>query len=146
MTAITWPKIWIGSVTDESVGMKATIFRSIEDLLNASIEPSKYGSDVEEIHFVLIAVKPGNPNHPDDMKYDKKEKSVTIWKNLDLKTVLDAEEKHLTQLASNKIIEAINQIPKLNIQDLDIESLKDDITKLLNNRNTNPLGTNGLLN
>ncbi len=105
----------------------------IQSALN-EIDLSKYGSGVQRIHFIYVAVQPSNTLHPNDASYDPTEKKVKMELNLPFDRVQNAIKSDLLDTMARLFIVSIDLYEKWEIEDFDSVKLKNDLTTLFKSK------------
>lgn len=76
-------------------------------------------------------VKPTNKLHPDDTKYARRQRRLTIWRNIDYQQALAASEDEFIQMVALKFLDAILEIPDFGIRSFDHLAFHRDVSQLL---------------
>ena len=105
----------------------------IQSALN-EIDLSKYGSGVQKIHFIYVAVQPSNPLHPNDASYDPEEKKVTMELNLPFDHVQNSNKRDLLDTMARLFIVSIDLYEKWEIDDFNLVRFKKDLNVLFESK------------
>lgn len=116
-------------VVDGAVGMKLPVV-ALEDLLNEHINLSDYGTGIQKIFFIFIAVSPKNKIHKSHVIHTESEAHVEIALKLDYEKVLEAEGDELMSLLQVLFLNGINLCQQSNLADFKWDQLFADTKEL----------------
>jgi len=120
--------IEITSVTDKAVGLKLPVV-ALEDLLNESITLNNYGTGVQKIFIVFIAVPPTNTIHEEHIIYTEAELHLEIAVRLDYMAVLEADSEACLLMIKENLIDRLSSIEEIYSKNFDRKRLIEAITK-----------------
>jgi len=121
--------IEITSVTDKAVGLKLPVV-ALEDLLNESITLGDYGTGVQKVFIVFIAVPPTNTIHEEHIIYTETELHLEIAVRLDYKTVLEADSEASMLMMKNYLLDRLSSRRKHHSTNFNWKGLVEAIAKL----------------
>lgn len=128
----TWPPIWIGSETDHTIPIdKVAHAGAMAKLLDKHLPLSTYGTAITGWRFILSVVKPTNQLHPDDAKYARRQRRLTVWRNIDYQQALEASEEEFIRLVALKLLATILEIPDFGICSFDHLAFHRDVARIL---------------
>lgn len=108
--------------------------RPLEKALGA-IDLSKYGTGIKEIHFIVVALAPGDTIHKDEVVYERKKQKLTVEKNLNYPLVLKGTPQEVLSMAAKLLVDSIEALKRHRGIDFDLEkfrlSAKEQLTKYL---------------
>ena len=114
-------------MVSEVVADKVTVFPFQEAL--DEIDLSKYGTGIQRIHFIVVALPPDNTLHENEVIFDRRKKQLTLELNLSYPHVLNATASEVLSMAAKLFLVSIDMYTELKIQDFDINAFKSDMTK-----------------
>jgi hypothetical protein len=122
--------IWIGSIFWKDFKEKAFSILPIEEALNKAINLSEFGTSLEAIHFIPVAVRPANQIHEEFMTYNGRKKQLIIQTHLDYEQVVNTPLERFPHLVALTFYQFIDRYKKHRIKDFDIEGFKKAVKKV----------------
>lgn len=102
----------------------------IADVLNTRLDLKKYGSTVEKLMFVFIAVKPSNTIHSEKTGYISTEKRLLLYRKLAYEKVSIYSKEEVLRLMAETYIKSIFDLGENEIPDFDYIQLGKEIEKV----------------
>lgn len=102
----------------------------IADALNSNIKLSDYGTGIKAVYFTFIVVKPDNPLHENDVRFDKKKKQLEVSLNLSYPHVLSADPSAVLKMMAMLFFVSIDLWEGIEIGGFDLSKFKDDVERL----------------
>lgn len=123
-------KIEMTCVVDAGVGMKLPVVE-LEDMLNEHIKLSDYGTGIEKILFVFIAVSPGNTIHEPHIIHTESEAHLEIALKLDYAQVVEAEGDALMGMLQGIFLKGLGLCNETNLAEFRWLDFLNDTKKIL---------------
>jgi hypothetical protein len=124
------PPIWFGAVVWNEFRTQALGIKKMEQAINEAIDLSTYGTGLQSINFIPIAVLPGNIVHEEEVKYFTRKKELRIHLKLDYDEVKGSDETEFLQQVALLFINAIDDFQEYGVEDFDLQRFKDDVADL----------------
>ena len=121
-TSITWHE-----VSDKVVFPNLDLIRQS---LNQNISLRSYGTGIQEIAYIFVAIRPTNTIHGEMMRYYKAKKEVFIQKKLPFELVEAYSEAEVLPLMANTYLQSLQDLTKRKISDFDSKQLYTDVQQL----------------
>lgn len=122
LSPITWQEL-----TDKVAFDNAPL---LEDTLNAHLSLSNYGSGLDRLSFVFIAVQPDNRIHEEVLRYSRKKRELYIQKKLPYDLVVACDKPQVLQLMAATYLETLEDLDKKRIPDIDLPRFRADVQAL----------------
>ncbi len=122
-------KFLFSSITWHEIDSKVAIpnLTLMENALNESIDLSNYGTGVQEIAYVFVALRPTNTLHGETLRYYKAKQEVFIQKKLPYELVEAYDDTQVLSLMAATYLQSVEQLAKRNIPDFDGARLVADV-------------------
>lgn len=104
--------------------------RNIQEALNDRLALKDYGDGLKAIAFVPIAQLPDIQNHPEELKFSKKDKTLTMRLKLDYDSVAEASETRFLQLTAQLFLRGLHEAPQEKITDFDWAQFQQDAVQV----------------
>ena len=104
--------------------------RPIAEALNTSLRLSNYGTGVKRIYFTFVAVKPSNKLHENEVKYNKKSKTLELSLNLSYEHLESADPATVLKMQAMLFLISIDLWERFGIEFFDRERFRQDVEKL----------------
>ncbi|GEM_PF-5229457 len=124
--------IVIREIVDETTIHKLDT-RPLEKALE-SIELPSYGTRIEKILFIVVALPPGSTIHKDEVVYDRRKRQLTLELNLDYSQVVKGTSSEVLGMAAKLFLGAFDVYLQLKILGFNSEIFKNDAMQLLNSK------------
>lgn len=121
-TSITWHE-----VSDKVVFPNLDLIRQS---LNQNISLRSYGTGIQEIAYIFVAIRPTNTLHGEMMRYYKTKKEIFIQKKLPFELVEAYSEAEVLPLMANTYLQSLQDLTKRKISDFDSKQLCTDVQQL----------------
>ncbi|MBK8880338.1 MAG: hypothetical protein IPN74_18040 [Haliscomenobacter sp.] len=123
---------YISSITWKEVTGKVALDHSplMEDVLNAHLNLSDYGSGLVSLAVTFLAVQPGNALHKEEMTYRLRKKEAYIQTKLPYERVAQDEKSQTLHLMASIYLDAVKDMSKLNIPDFNLSQFAEDLELL----------------
>ena len=102
----------------------------IAEALNTSLHLSNYGSGVKRVYFTFVAVKPSNKLHENEVRFDKKSKTLELSLNLSYEHLDSADSATVLKMQAMLFLVSIDLWERFGIGDFDRERFRVDVEKL----------------
>lgn len=102
----------------------------IAKALNGNIRLSDYGIGVNRVYFTFIAVKPSNNLHENEVKFDKKSKTLELSLNLSYEHILTADKPTILKMMAMLFLVSVDLWERFEIEDFDRKAFKKEVEKL----------------
>lgn len=106
----------------------------MKEALNQNLRLSDYGSGLNAIAVIFIAVQPDNTIHEEEMKYNRRKKEAYIQTKLPFELVEQYERPQVLRLMAATYLRTIKDLPKLKIPDFDYQRFSKDVERLFEGR------------
>ncbi len=124
------PQIWFGAIFWKDLKAQALQVKEVESLLNDALDLSNYGSSLQSIDFIPIALKPSNKVHEEERHYSLRKKKLSLHLKMDFEKVTHASPEGFLPLIAQFFLEAIDEAPRHQIKNFDWPRFKKDVTEL----------------
>ena len=124
------PFIISSIVEDNSIGNKidAHNVQLLEQLLNAQVQLSKYGTGLRGIAVVFIGTAPEDVIHQEEITYDASKKDLYVQVRLPYAELEQATEAEVLVLMARKYLQTLRDLAALEeLRDFDGERLVRDV-------------------
>ena len=91
---------------------KAYEVSELSRLLGERMRLSDYGTGLQSIDFVPIAVQPSNKLHEEDISYDAEEARLSIYLKLDYGAVAAADKPTFLRLLAELFLRGLDEAPQ----------------------------------
>ena len=115
---------YIGAIFLEILKDKALALKKIQEKLNEKINLSKYGTGLERIVFVAIAVTEGDTIHEEKIKYSGRKKEIKLYLKMNFEEANSGNENDFLQQFANLYLDAIPYFKKHRVKDFDRKAFK----------------------
>ncbi len=122
-------KFLFSSITWHEIDFKVAIpnLTLMENVLNENIDLSNYGTGIQEIAYVFVALSPTNTLHGETLRYYKAKQEVFIQKKLPYELVEAYDDTQVLSLMAATYLQSMEQLAKRNIPDFDGARLVADV-------------------
>lgn len=120
--------IVIREVVDETTIHKVDT-RPLEKALKA-IDLQKYGTGIQKILFIVVALPPNSAIHKDEVVFDRKKRKLTLELNLSYPHVLKENTNEVLSMTAKLFLNSIDRYIGLKVRYFDIESFKCEVAKI----------------
>ena len=110
------------SYTTEEIDQKID-YSFLEKLLNTKLQLSEYGSGIEKVYFVFIAVPSENINHDEEISFKSINKRLLIRKKMSYETVLKMDKLTIQKEMAQTFFFSLLHVEFLNIESFKIKSI-----------------------
>ncbi len=124
------PPIWLGAIFWHELAEKSFTVHPIQLTLNEHIDLSDYGTGIQAIRFVAIAVRPTNKIHEAGIEYKPRKKELYINAKLDYKEVEEAPIEDVPKMVAASFVDRINRYEDVGVKDFDTVRFKRDVEQL----------------
>jgi hypothetical protein len=122
--------IWIGSIFWKDLKDKAFSMLPVEEALNKALQLSDFGTGLQSIHFVPVAIRPTNQIHEEFMTYSGRKKQLIIQTRLNYEQVVNTPVEQFPHLVALTFYQFIDRYKKHRIKDFDVEGFKKAVKKV----------------
>lgn len=121
---------YIGAIFSEEFKDKALALKKIQEKLNREIDLSRYGTGLQRIVFVPIAVAEEDFIHEEEVKYSGRTKEISLYLKMSFPDVQQADESSFLQQFAQLYLDAVKYFKKHRVKDFDRKAFKKDVAKL----------------
>lgn len=125
-----WPSIWIGAIFWHEIEDKASWVKEIEKIINEKIDLNHYGSGLQSIRFVYLALQPENRVHEEQIKYSFKKKQITLHLKLNFESVVQADKETFLRMTALLFLNSIERYFSVRLKNFDSHRFKKDVSQL----------------
>jgi hypothetical protein len=122
ISSITWKE-----VTDKVAMDNAPL---LEDILNEHLELSDYGTGLEHLTVIFIAVQSANTIHEEVTRYSHQKKELYIQKKLPFDLVNQYDKRQVLQLMATTYLDVLEELEDINVKNFDLHKFQADVRKL----------------
>lgn len=98
---------YIGAIFLEEFKDKALALKKIQEKLNKEIDLSQYGTGLQRIVFVPIAVADDDTIHEEEIKYSGRKKEISLYLKMPFSEVQLSDEPSFLQLFAKLYLDAV---------------------------------------
>jgi hypothetical protein len=121
---------YIGAIFWEGLKDKAMALKKIQEKLNREIDLSRYGTGLQRIVFVPIAVAEDDAIHKEEIKYSGRKKEISLYLKMEFSSVEEADEETFLQQFAQLYLEAVKLFKKHRVRDFDRKAFRRDVSKV----------------
>ena len=121
---------YIGAIFLEEFKNKALSLKKIQEKPNKEIDLSLYGTALQRIVFVPIAVAEDDKIHEEEIKYSGRKKEISLYLKMSFSDVQQADEPVFLQQFAQLYLDAVKYFKKHRVKDFDRKAFKEDVAKL----------------
>jgi immunity protein 44 of polymorphic toxin system len=123
-------KLWISGEIEADIGDSFRyVLNEVETLVNDTLLIKNYGNGINEWDVIMIITQEGGK---DSFRYNKKTKDTDVRINIDYNSFKNSDPIRREALFLDHLIRSIDKLKEFNIQDVDLENLKIDLSSMRN--------------